>query len=639
MYAAAARVLFPLLAIGFLTALYAGTPFVPPISEMERGDEKTYAPGADWDRQWEMALVGAEYARRGDIPHWDPYAGGGSPLLANPESFALHPAFRAVAPRSPTAGMQALFATGLVVLLLGLWWLGNLVGIPWPISLLSGLVLIPSYEMHARLGSGHLMIIGLCYWPLALAAALDASRPDVDRPARHRMILGVLSGTTVGLAALGGGHYAGVFALLLILIGLWAQVVSWPARIALLLALTLPALVRTEAAHLPLLALGVAAIVGGVVRARAEALRAVWTGIGVTLGYLVVFGSIAIPALSISRLAGRLRGGAAELQPNPDLILADLWTGGTPQLDTLLYFGPAWVWPALLVGTALLVIRAPGVGIPAAAATAFGLLAATASAPWELVSWFPGMSAVNYPERLQWAVLVFAPLGLAVPLSFLPKGGRWGLATVAVTVVLSAAVVGFVQTENPVGNPNFEGSTWSSGRPTAEGRVTGVTPAAHRHLSHSPVDGQAHPQTELALRFPSPDGNDLVAPGTSLVRSVPRGSDSWPDGEGTAVATLGSWTVTGAPNSLVEVRQRDIWGWDCGGARRPTANLTGAAWLRLQLDGDGTVECTWTSPGYLGGIALQTGAFLGVLALLLMPGLRTSAGVRPDAAQSTHVPD
>lgn len=634
MYAAAARVLLPLLAIGFLASTYGGIAFVPPISEIERGEEQTYASGADWDRQWEMALVGAEYARRGDLPHWDPYAGGGSPLLANPESFSLHPVFRALAPRSPASAMQGLFATGVVVLLLGLWWLGSLIGIPWPISLMSGLVLILSYEMQARLGSGHLMIIGLCYWPLALASALDASRPDVDRPPRHRMILGALAGATVGLAALGGGHYAGVFALLLILLGLWSQVVSWPARIVFLLTLTIPAVVRAEAAHLPLLLVGGVAIIGGVAHARREAMRAVWAGLGVMLGYVAIFGGVAVPALSISRLAGRLRGVSPTLQPNPDLNLADLWTGGTSQLDTLLFFGPAWAWPLLLVGTALLVARAPAIGVPAAAATALGLLATTASAPWELVAWFPGMSAVNYPERLQWAVLVFAPLGLAVPLSFLPSRGRWGAVLVAATLILSVGVLRWVQTEIPAGNPTFSSSTWSSDRPTANGEVRGVTDTAARHLSHSPIDGAAHPQTELALRFPSPDGDDRVPPGTSLVRALPAGSDRWPPGEGTVVATLGSWRVSGPPNSLVEVRQRDIWGWDCGGARRPAANLTGEAWMRLQLDDDGTVQCTWTSPGFAGGVALQAGAFLGLLALILVPGLRTSAAVRPASSDT-----
>ena len=307
--------------------------------------------------------------------------------------------------------------------------------------------------------------------------------------------------------------------------------------------------------------------------------------------------------------------------------LADLLVGGTRQLDAVLFLGAGWTWALLVVGLVALLVRVPALGTAAIAATSMGLLATTPSAPWELLSWFPGMSAVNYPQRLQWALLVFAPIGLAVPLGLLPRQGRAGL--VVLGVVAGVAWSGFagVNDEYPLQAPGLLGASSDAGRPSARGRVTGATTRAERHLSISPLDGLAHP--ELALRFDSPDGDDFVPPGSGLVRSAGRTGDEWPAGEGAASADLGVWSISGPPGGLVEVRQRDIWGWDCGGARRVQAVATGAAWLQVQLDDDGRAQCAWTSPGLAGGALLQG---LGVAGLLAIVGVGVRRRPKPDGA-------
>lgn len=589
------------LTLAVLLACSALGGFVPMLPEREDPTGDSFAPGCDWDRQWAMAAVGALYVRKGHLPHWDPYSGAGSPLLANPEAFVMHPAFLATASRGPAHGMRALMFTSWVALFLGLAWLGALAGVPWPLAACTGLLTVGSYELAARIGSGHLMVLGVTWWPLAAAACLDALRPSRAGKADEVIVLGTVAGASIGLCYLGGGHYPSVFALLLVLLIAWAHdLPRWlPAA---LLAVFLTSVFTLAAGAMPVLTIIGAGVVGaGLWRGRRSLRQRAALGAGAGLGLAAIAGARLLTGFAVTHESGRIGSSLAWVHRNDILDLSLLTASSVAALEDVLHFGHAWVWPTLIVGLALLAWRLPALGWATLIMLAVGLTAGRPSMPWGLLSWMPGMGAVNEPERLQWVAL-FAPLALLTPLWLLPRRwlrSHWVTLLTAVVVLLLAWQVrhdrpGWLQPGTASADP------W----PDSDGEMTRARGDSSRPLALGPYDGVGNLTTDLSLRFPAPP----PSPGDALVRAAD--SSSWTAGDLSVQATLDRWTVTGPPGAEVELRQRALRGWTCDGAPSSTG---GDHWLRTTLDDSGEASCRWRSPGWTAGAATQWCAALALL--------------------------
>jgi len=582
-----------------LAALVVG-PFVPRIPGVDDETGVSFAAGSDWDRQWEMAAVGSVYARRAAAPHWDPYAGGGSPLLANPEAFVMHPAFLLGARRGPATGMRALMLSSWVALFVGLAWLGALARVPWPLAAASGLLAAGSFEVSARIGSGHLMVLGVAWWPLLLASAVDGLRES----RRHRPIetglLGACCGAAIALCSLGGGHYATVFGILLLLLVLWSAPLPRWLPLALLAVFSVPIVVPAPAALIPLTVAGGLLIGWGLWLGRGSLRQAATLGAGVFTGLFAVTGARLTSALVTTASSGRLEQTSGLRHSNEVLDLTLLAQGGAGRLEDVLWFEHAWLWPLLVVGLAVWLWRLPALGFALVASLLVGWTAGRGSMPWGLLGWIPGMSAINEPERLQWVVLL-APLGLLAAVSpLLPRKRNRVLAVSAALAIAAAWQVG---QQRPAWLPANAASTdpW----PAASGQVLQATNDSNRHLSRGPFDGTMNTKIELALRFESPPEES----GTGLARRY--GQVGWGDDLVGVEGDLRDWGVRAQGRDALAIRQNALRGWSCTGGR--VLQPGQGAWLRVEPNEEGLLRCSWTSPGWRVGLALQ---FVGIAAVL-----------------------
>ena len=164
------------------------------------GEPIQHDRGEDWD--WQLTLVGSAVRSWLDFhrfPTWNPYTGGGVPLLANPEFPGLHPAFVLPVWLGPDRGAKALIVLHLVIGWAGLALLGRQLGLRRPLELLPPLLLAGCSVWNFRLMWGHLMFVGVAYLPWAWWWMLRA---------RGRPYVGALAGLALGLGLLAGGHYA-----------------------------------------------------------------------------------------------------------------------------------------------------------------------------------------------------------------------------------------------------------------------------------------------------------------------------------------------------------------------------------------------------------------------------------------------
>ncbi|MGC4115810.1 MAG: hypothetical protein QM765_14670 [Myxococcales bacterium] len=149
----------------------------------------------DWDQQ----LFYAQAARRsiavyGQVPWWNPWYCGGSPLLANPSSGFLDPLFWLSLPLGTLWGAKVQVAAHMLVAMLGAWLFARRIGARGLPALLAPVVfgLSSAYTLH--LGTGHTIWFAWAYLPFAALFSCGA----VDRAAAGEL-------RRAGLEAAGGG--------------------------------------------------------------------------------------------------------------------------------------------------------------------------------------------------------------------------------------------------------------------------------------------------------------------------------------------------------------------------------------------------------------------------------------------------
>ncbi len=180
------------------------------------------------------------------FPHWNPYMGGGLPLLANPHSALLSPTFLPILLAGEVIGTKIRFLLALYVGLIGAYFLGRQLteGLLGP-YVLAGIFMLSSwYPLY--MWRGHEEFIALVYAPwvvLFFQASLT------------RLRYALLAGAFVGLMILEGGIYPVPYTMLLL--SLYAGYIALTQRrlspIQVMLILSVFAVIISGAKSLPMM--------------------------------------------------------------------------------------------------------------------------------------------------------------------------------------------------------------------------------------------------------------------------------------------------------------------------------------------------------------------------------------------------
>jgi len=578
---------------------------IPPGPQVE---DAGYGSGSDWDCQWHYAAVAAGSLQLGASPDWDPYVDFGVPHLGNPENFGQHPAFLLGSRGGDLRhGLLVLVGFALVLLAAGSAWLTHVLGGRWLLGVGAALLVPLSPEWAGRLSQGHLMFLGIAAWPALAAGVLSGLRLVEEGRRADAVAAGALGGMAVGLAAWGGGHYPVVLSSLIVLL----LVVGWAVqrRGAWLALALLPPLFFVEAPRWVRLIYAVCLIAGLVYAAR-ERLRNVWQSapvlVGVGLGALATGAAKLLPSAMAASSAGLFASGVggppdAEIGRWQDLVLPS-----DAAVETPLLLGFAG-WACVLVVLVFL-YRSERVGRWALATTGIamfliGLASGSDLQPWELVGWLPGFGRVNFPQRLQWILLVVGPVGGAVGISVLidrlPRLGPHAIGRDGIAAALLLAMLLSVLAALP-GRVEQDGGRPAQFPEAARSAVTGIAEDG-RLISRSSLDGQIRPRVLCGL-------------GLAPLSDKPPGLVWASRGEPVLVtAGQSGWALSGPTGATVTLAQRSWPGWSCEGAE--LLDVEFGEWVSLRIGSSGSATCVWSSPGGTSGWILQALALL-VLALL-----------------------
>jgi len=608
----------PILAAVALAGVLGSRDFVPAGPTAE---DPGYGPGADWDVQWEMAGVAEAHRREGLVPHWDTFSQYGVPQLANPESYTLHPAFLIGSRLSTRTGLKALYTFQCLVFFLGLWWLGRRLRVPWFLAMAAGTALVVSPEWSDRILAGHIMFLGVCAWPAVLAAMLAALDAGQRAHPWRQVLLGAAAGAALALANLGGGHYPTALGLTAAVTLAWAVAAPPRVLIGLLVVLAIPlALPGVPTwSRFPLVAVGAGLILWGFWRSDIKGVQVRSLG-GVALGVLAVAGFRILPQGVVVAMSARALTPARGV-PLVDVLPLHLpWTDPWHGLEGYLYYPwPGWL-ALLLLGLLALARAHRGLAFLTASFLLLAWTAGRPAQPWELVGVLPGMSAVNYPMRLQWMLPLLAPLGVAAVAfgEVRDRLGRpWALGLALVLTALAGAGLARHLAHVYPSEPQGEDVVFAS-----QTEVRGITPdPSNDPLASAAAVGLIHPRFGTALAFGS-----LIHPEDlqGYLGWVETSCGETPDTATARVtATLAGWEITAPAGTTVTLAQRDLAGWRIDGGERiegwcddspdglrPAGR--GHRWLRVIVGDTGRAHCRWRSPGLAAGIVLQLLALAGL---------------------------
>lgn len=622
-------------------ALLGRVPLLPPGPGT---DYTEVGEGSDLDIQLEMAWVAASYGA-GSVAWWDPYPDFGQPLIANAESFAGHPGFMlGTRDGDPQGGVLWMYRIQLLVLMLGACWLAVGLGLPWWTGPPLILPLLASPEWQERIGVGHLMIIGLSAIPAAMAAWLAA----LEEAARSRaLMLGALGGAAVGLGSLAGGHYPTAFALFLLMLASWCWVAGARWSLGLLGLMTVPFVLPSslaEASPLPV-ELGVFAVLGaGLWMGRSRLERGAVPLVAFAVGLLAVAAWRLVPSFVVVKLNWRAASWRSiSVDPIP---LSSFVGSGDGGLEELLRVSHPGVWLVLIVGVALLATRwtrsseagsdVEGWSGAAALAVAVGVCvllgwgAGRPMHPWRVASLAPGMSAINYPVRLQWFLLILPGFGW---LALLHRAGeRWSPLPWLVPAAAAAMLTwSFAPRAELEAYPSAELVSIERSE-TARGVLVG---GSDDTLSRTSLQGWIRPHFATGIGF------GLIETPSHTDRELghaehPRAEGArTPERSDVPVRISGQrdvWAVTAPAGTQVRLAQRDLMGWQCRGgeqliypeddALHVATPRRGNNWLRVIVGPTGQAVCRWRPPGLALGVLLQLLALAGLGVALTRSGPR-----------------
>lgn len=575
---AQARWLIPALLVAILaTGWLCQTDFVP---AGPTAAEPGFGPGSDWDLQWSTIEAGRSAASEGRVPHWDPFPDFGAPVLAHPESFVAHPAWMLGATGDASAGVRYLYMSALLALFLGFAWLATEFSIPWFVGTVAAAAVVASFEWEQRLYSGHLMFLGTAWWPAALAGVVRSLRPA------NSWVWAGVGGAALGIGSLGGGHYPTLFGGVLLALAVWASIAKprWQAGLVGLSALGLIGAGPPTARWLVSLAAAVA-LVAGVSRAE-NWRRAASALTAVAAGGLAVAGFRLLPGFLLAEQVGRIDAGTIG-RVYESVHLGSI-LGFAGDLEGTLHLASPLLGAALISGLIVLGARQVESRLLVVPVAVLTLVAWGSGGPgtlWPLLHLLPGLTGINYPLRLQWVFLYFAPFAVGwlmwsesrrLPAYRQVVAG--GLALLVAAGLLSGA-----QLEDRA-PPGREASVAAS-------RVVGVLPETEplRHLGLASRDGLVRVGQATALGFGRPGG------GFDLEH---------------VQIDAGRVLIEGRVGDVVVVPQRHLEGWTCEGGSVGEPN--GAQFLAVSLE-ESRAVCRFKSPGVRLGILLQ---LLGALALV-----------------------
>ena len=533
-----------------------------------------FGSGSDWDIQWASAEAARVALAAGELPVWDPFPDYGTPVLAHPEAFVAHPAYFVGALHSVPRGLHWLYGASVLVLVLGFAWLAVELGLPWFIGLPAAAAVLASFEWEQRLYAGHLMFLGATMWPVGLAAVVRALRGLRSLP------WAALGGVAVGLGSLGGGHYPTLFAPVLLGLAVWARLAParWAAVLLFVAALGLlpvgPQSLRWGASAC------VAAILAAGLWRAAERQRALTIGLGFALGVLATAGARLVPGFMLGRAVGRVRlDGVGRVYDAAPILEIASFSG---EFEGALRLASPLLGVALLLAAVALLVRRRESAVLVVPVLVLTLLAWSAGRPlsaWPLLHLGPGMTGVNYPLRLQWVFLYFAPLAAAWLCWDLLA--RWEQRRSAFVAGLSLLVTGGLLWMAPVEGRVPDGRPITA--PPPLGRVSGLhLEQDEQHLlANAAADGLIRVGQASALGFGPPGAPPSLA-GLSVQRS--------------------EVLVQGSIGDLVVVPQRHLAGWSCDGASLPAPD--GARFLAVTLT-VAPATCRYRPPGLALGVLVQ----------------------------------
>jgi hypothetical protein len=492
-----------------------------------------------------------------------------------------------------------------------------------------GLLLSP--EWSDRLGTGHVMILGLCAWPAMMAALLAASE-ERETTGTRRLLWAALAGGILGLASLGGGHYPVVFGMFLAGLLVWARHSPWQYQAGLIGLCALPLISLEGGGGLrPLLELGAVGLgVIGIVRG-ARVRSAALNLLGFTLGLCAISGALLTVSANRAAEVGRLGFPSLQAPPWQPQPLALLLEGQGGELETFLDLPHPLLWLLLIGGMFALLRKCPPL---LTAGLVFLLLAWTLGRPlriWTPLTLSPGMMAADSQMRMQWLVLLLGPLGLAASLSWmterLPTAGGKRIAHIVLAGLLlfwgvrlySLPNAGMTSPEEifPVAFGQVERVADPSGVYSASSIGGAIIP--DYYSDPESIIFRRPPGLEQALHWSSKEGRVAPSPGGVSVGAV-----------------LGTWTIRAPPGTRVVLAQKDLPGWSCDGGRldpdlQRIAHISalldnqidrspgrGRWWLSVRVGPSGEATCSWRPERLTLGLWIQA---LACLALLGLAGL------------------
>ncbi len=167
-----------------------------------------------WDSIAAITAVGRDsILKYGQWPLWNPYVGGGLPMVGDVTTFCLSPLFPLVLLFGPVVGMKFLALVCMIIGLIGTFKLAREWGINARGAYLAALIFMFSSHFSLKIAQGAMEYYGQCWLPWIL---LFASRV-VDRPGKW-IKNSVLTAIFLGLAFLQGGSMHSFFNLLILLL-------------------------------------------------------------------------------------------------------------------------------------------------------------------------------------------------------------------------------------------------------------------------------------------------------------------------------------------------------------------------------------------------------------------------------------
>lgn len=378
----------------------------------------------------------------GELPLWDPYHGGGTPLLANPNNLVLHPttALFAILP------FDAAFTASILLQYVLLAWGGYLLGRALPVRREAAALLAALLSLSgpaASLASLPNVLSGFAWVPIGLSAWLRGLRPG----GRLHLAIAALCAAVV----LSTGEAASLWAFLLLGGVLGTTAGPPPGRTSPAGRLCLPVLGAVLAAGLAIAAVQVLPAAG----LLAESSRA--SGFAPSEGLKWSLQPVRLLELILPRLFG-----------DPTRLLPSSWWGGWLFEGRYPFLASVHVGavPCLLAAAAFL-LDPRGAGRRRALAVAFLLslllaLGRHAALYRGLFEAIPPLRQIRYPERFLLAALcalaILAAIGLDRLLDRDAGGGRRALAGLA-----GAAGAGFVLATVLAAHPSLADRLYAAG--------------------------------------------------------------------------------------------------------------------------------------------------------------------------------